>query len=95
MAYENQPSNEYETIKEDTLHCLKEQPPHAPDYLLDNDCENKGRTGRVRLVFWGDPGISLFVNKDYIERPAIETYIGNFTCFFLFFFNSFIYSDIK
>ena len=50
MAYENQPNNEYETINDDTLNCLKEQPRHAPDYLEllpDSDCDTKGKTSNV------------------------------------------------
>ena len=50
MAYENQPNNEYETINDDTLHGLKEQPPHAPDYLEllpDNEYDTNGKTGNV------------------------------------------------
>ena len=50
MAYENQPKSEYETINDDTQHCLKEPTPHAPDYLellSDGDCATKGKTGHV------------------------------------------------
>ena len=50
MAYENQPNNEYETINDDTQHRVKEQPPHAPDYLdllPANDWDTKRKTGHV------------------------------------------------
>ena len=50
MAYEIQSNNEYETINDDTLSCLKEQPPHGPDYLEllpDNDCDAEGKRGNI------------------------------------------------
>ena len=50
ITYENQPINEYERINDGTQHCLKEQSPHALDYLElipDDDCDTKGETGHV------------------------------------------------
>ena len=90
MAYENQPKSEYETINDDTQHCLKEQPPHAPDYLEllpDNDCDTSCKTGNVN--------VSDQMQCQYDEKNSTNNIVHDTFRRILLFSNTFFINRVK